>query len=253
MADFVHRNSIVREIWGDSDTILLIFAGSAAEFALNRAVDWLFYTNRLPSDPIGRLFSTARYAQEIVFADESRARQTLARINAAHDAVENRRGHRIPEWAYRDVLYMLIDYSIRSYELLRRPLEAAEREDLYDTFYRVGEGMQIPELPPNYSAWLPDRERHLDRDLVFSELSGKLYQQYRRHLGPLRYALLLQLQAALVPNNVRQMLSLASLPFFSFTLQAYGKINLPALRLLAYQMLVPADHLAEVKRLGQWQ
>jgi hypothetical protein len=31
----------VRKIWGSADTTLFIFAGSAAEFALNKAVDWL--------------------------------------------------------------------------------------------------------------------------------------------------------------------------------------------------------------------
>ena len=56
MSDFVDHRSIVRAIWGDPDLILLIFAGAAAEFALNRAVDWLFFTNRLPDDPIGRFF-----------------------------------------------------------------------------------------------------------------------------------------------------------------------------------------------------
>ena len=38
MTDFVTRDSIVRKIWGDADTVLLVFAGCAAEFALNRAV-----------------------------------------------------------------------------------------------------------------------------------------------------------------------------------------------------------------------
>ena len=38
MSEFVPGGSIVRKIWGDPDLILLIFAGSAAEFALNRAV-----------------------------------------------------------------------------------------------------------------------------------------------------------------------------------------------------------------------
>jgi ER-bound oxygenase mpaB/B'/Rubber oxygenase, catalytic domain len=108
MSDFVDHRSIVRAIWGDSDLILLIFAGAAAEFALNRAVDWLFFTNRLPDDPIGRFFSTVRYAQEIVFADETRARRTLDRISAIHRSVERRRGERIPAWAHRDVLYMLV-------------------------------------------------------------------------------------------------------------------------------------------------
>src|ERR1044071_6130540 len=120
--DFVDRRSIVRTIWGDPDLVLLIFAGSAAEFALNRAVDWLFFTGAIPRDPIGRLFSTVRYAQQIVFVDEERARQTLDRINAQHASVEHARGQTIPDWAYRDVLYMLIVFSERAYALFYRPL-----------------------------------------------------------------------------------------------------------------------------------
>ena len=138
--DFVARGSVVRKIWGDPELVLLVFAGSAAEFALNRAVDWLFFTGKIPNDPIGRLFSTVRYAQEIVFADEDTARRTLGRINAAHGAVERQRGQRIPGWAFRDVLYMLVDYSERAHRLLYGPLRAAEREELYAVFRRVGEG-----------------------------------------------------------------------------------------------------------------
>src|SRR5918994_5913846 len=98
MRDFVDRRSIVRKIWGNPDLVLLIFAGSAAEFALNRAVDWLFFTGEIPRDPIGRLFTTVRYAQEIVFVDEATARRTLARINSAHASVEQARGARMPDW-----------------------------------------------------------------------------------------------------------------------------------------------------------
>ena len=96
MRPFAAHGSIVRSIWGDADTILFAFAGSAAEFALNRAVDWLNQTGKLPDDPMGRLFSTARFAREIVFADEDTARQTLTRIRAAHKAVER---SRYSEWA----------------------------------------------------------------------------------------------------------------------------------------------------------
>ena len=103
---FVRQDSVVRRIWGDADVILLIFAGSAAEFALNRAVDWLFFTGRLPADPIARLFSTVRYAQEIVFAPEVQANQAIARMGAIHGGVENKRGYKIPDWAYRDVLVL---------------------------------------------------------------------------------------------------------------------------------------------------
>src|SRR5918994_1481021 len=99
MQEFVKRGSIVRRIWGDADLVLLIFAGAAAEFALNRAVDWLFVTGALPRDPLGRLFSTAGYAQDIAFADVATAHGAFARIRAAHEAVEGKRGGRIPDWA----------------------------------------------------------------------------------------------------------------------------------------------------------
>src|SRR4051812_47067645 len=91
MPDFVHRHSIVRTIWGNADTVLLIFAGSAGEFALSRAVDWLFFTGKLPADPIGRLFSTVRYAQDIVFSEEEKAKRTINRMSAIHGGVEKQR------------------------------------------------------------------------------------------------------------------------------------------------------------------
>src|ERR1051325_11309515 len=90
--EFVARGSVVRKIWGDPEVVLLVFAGSAAEFALNKAVDWLFFTGKIPNDPVGRLFSTVRYAQEIVFANEETALHTLGRINAVHGSVERQRG-----------------------------------------------------------------------------------------------------------------------------------------------------------------
>jgi len=92
MQPFVRPDSIVRRIWGDADTILFAFAGSAAEFALNRAVDWLFFTGDLPRDPFGRLFSTARFAHDICFLDEAAARRALDRIREAHQSVERSRG-----------------------------------------------------------------------------------------------------------------------------------------------------------------
>ena len=72
---FVDKDSVVREIWGKSDTILFIFSGAAAEFALNKAVDWLYYTGKLPADPLGRLFSTVTYARQIVFLEKAEGRK----------------------------------------------------------------------------------------------------------------------------------------------------------------------------------
>ena len=249
MTDFVDRSSVARRIWGDADMVLLVFAGSAAEFALNRAVDWLFFTGKIPGDPIGRLFATAAYSQHIVFADEPTAARTLAGIRAAHEAVERQRGARIPDWAHRDVLYMLIAYSERAHELLARPLTAAEREDLYDVFHRVGFGLGIPDLPASYAEWRTDRDRHLEADLVAGEGTRALYASYREHLGGWRYLLMLWIQALVCPSRVRELLGLRSGALLYPALRMYPVLARAGLRPLIQRLLVPPAHLAAVRAL----
>src|SRR6185503_13222409 len=155
MEFFVDRQSVVRKIWGKSDTVLFIFAGAAAEFALNKAVDWLYFTGRLPADPIGRLFSTVRYARKIVFSPLEEAHKAIDSIRDIHIAVEKSRGSSIPDWAYQDVLFMLIHYSIASYELLEKKLNDEEKAEVYNVFYRLGTRMGVKDLPLTYKEWLP--------------------------------------------------------------------------------------------------
>ena len=250
-ADFVREGSIVRRIWGDGDMVLLVFAGSAAEFALNRAVDWLFFTGKVPGDPIGRLFSTAAYAQQIVFADAATASHALDRIRAAHEAVEHERGQRIPDWAHRDVLYMLIDYSERAHELLARPLRADEQRELYDVFHRVGGGLRIPELPATYAEWRADRARHLRRDLAYGDGTRALYAAYREHLGPWRYRLLLRVQGVLAPEHVRGLLRLGSAPWLRPLVRAYPLLVRIGLRSTIQRLLMPPRFLAAVRALDR--
>ena len=231
--------------------MLLVFAGCAAEFALNRAVDWLFFTGKLPSDPVGRLFATASYVRHIVFADDLTATRTLDRIRAVHEAVERQRGQSIPEWAHRDVLYMLIGHSERAHELLDRPLSGAEQSDLYDVFYRVGSGLRIPELPQTYMQWRTDRESHLRRDLLHSAGTEELYAQYRKHLGAWRYWLLLQVQAMLVPEHVRHLLRLKSADWLRPALRGYRMLGRAGLRPIIQRLLMPSAHLVAVRGLDQ--
>ncbi len=206
---FVSKGSIVRTIWGNSDTVLLVFAGSAAEFALNRSVDWLYYTGRLPADPIGRLFSTVRYAQDIIYSSNDRALAAIDQITAIHNGVERSRGMTIPDSAYRDVLFMLIDYTIRSFELLKRKLTPEEKAEVFEVFLRVGVRMRLKGLPENYGAWEMMREDHLEQNLVCGELTKDLYKRYKKSLGPVRYRILLGGQALLAPERVRRLLSLS--------------------------------------------
>ncbi len=239
----------MRRIWGNGDMVLLVFAGSAAEFALNRAVDWLFFSGKLPRDPIGRLFSTATYSQQIVFADVSTASRTLERIRAVHQAVERQRGQHIPDWAHRDVLYMLIDYSERAHEMLARPLSAGEQRELYDVFYRVGTGLGIPDLPRTYAGWKADRELHLHRDLRNGNGTEALYAAYRNHLGPFRYRLLVWVQAILTPDHVRSLLRLKRAGWLQPLLRFYPMMVLAGLRSIIQQLLMPSRYLPAVRAL----
>jgi uncharacterized protein (DUF2236 family) len=248
MSDFVSERSIVRSIWGNSDLILLIFAGAAAEFALNRAVDWLFFTGAIPRDPIGRLFSTVRYAQEIVFVDDLTAARTLDQIYSIHKSVEHARGARIPDWAFRDVLYMLIDYSERAHGLIYRPLVAAEQQELYKVFHRVGEGLRIPGLPANYAEWQADRRRHLEQDLEYSVYTRLLFEKYRQHLGRWRYEVLRLTQAQLAPARVRRLLGISSPPLLSEAFRVYGLCKKLNLQELVHWLLLPSQYVDEVRK-----
>lgn len=249
MPYFVQNQSIVRQIWGKADTVLFIFAGAAAEFALNKAVDWLYFTGRLPADPIGRLFSTVSYARRIVFASTENANKAIDQITAIHKKVEENRGAQIPDWAYRDVLFMLIYYSIASFEVLERKLTLAEKEEVFDVFLRVGLRMGLKDLPHNYAQWLQARSSHLSKDLQYTPYTLHLTQQYKKHLGWPRYYILLQVQAMLAPSLVKKRLQLP-MPFF-------GKLFLFAFKCSRYlkadtlvkSILLPAAYKPQIQQL----
>ena len=245
MKHFVAEDSIVREIWGKADTILVIFAGAAAEFALNKAVDWLYFTGKLPADPLGRLFSTVAYAKQIIFSTNDDALAAIDQITAIHKHVETSRGEQIPDWAYRDVLFMLIDYSIRAFELLEYPLTQAEKSEVFNTFYKVGLRMKLKGLPTNYYAWEIMRAIHLKQDLQLSHYTKDLFKKYREHLGGMRYLLLRQVQALLVPPIVKQYLSLGNVKLLLPALYIY-KLTKPA---LLRNLLMPVKYLNQIKQL----
>jgi hypothetical protein len=249
MKYFVEKKSIVRQIWGKSDTVLFIFAGAAAEFALNKAVDWLYFTGRLPSDPLGRLFSTVSYARRIVFAEHDEALETIDRIASIHKGVEIKRGATIPEWAYRDVLFMLIHYSIASFELLERKLTPIEKEEVFDVFYRFGKRMELQGLPQNYAAWLVVRKYDLEHDLVKSKYTTDLYKQYKKHLGSFRYRVLLEGQIMVAPGNVKHLLHLRKFSFLVPVLPFYKISRLFKLDGLIKSLVLPAQYKKEIREL----
>lgn len=249
MEFFVEPNSVVRKIWGKSDTVLFIFAGAAAEFALNKAVDWLYFTGKLPSDPLGRLFSTVSYARKIVFAPLEEANKALDSLRLIHGAVEQNRGYAIPDWAYRDVLFMLIHYSIASYELLEKKLSDAEKEEVYDVFYRVGKRMGLIDLPETYSLWLPVRQAHLEQDLQHSHYTTDLFLQYRKHLGSMRFKILIEGQKLVVPDRVRDLLQFKTYSLLTPALPLFKISRQIKMDWLLKLILFPAAYRAQIREL----
>jgi hypothetical protein len=246
---FVEKNSIVRKIWGKADTVLFIFAGAAAEFALNKAVDWLYYTGKLPADPLGRLFSTVEYAKKIVFSSEEDANKAIISLRKIHGAVEENRGASIPDWAYRDVLFMLIYYSIAAYELLEKKLGDDEKQEVYDVFYRVGIGMGLKELPTNYIDWLPVREAHLMADLQKSSYTKDLFLQYKKHLGSMRFKVLIEGQKLVVPPRVKELLQLSDFSFLSPAVPIFKISRLMKMDWMLKKILFPSEYKEQIKGL----
>jgi ER-bound oxygenase mpaB/B'/Rubber oxygenase, catalytic domain len=246
---FVNTDSIVRRIWGKADTILFIFAGASAEFALNKSVDWLYFTGRLPSDPLGRLFSTVSYARQIIFSERETALKSIDQITAIHKTVEGSRGTHIPDEAYLDVLFLLVDYSIRAYELLQQKLTEAEKAEVFEVFYRVGQRMELAGLPNSYEDYHIMRSKQLATSLYCSNFTTDLYRQYKKHLGWIRYLVLKQAQVLVVPSRVNKLLSLGKTRWLLPVLFVYKICRILKIENLLKIAILPPAYLTQVQAL----
>jgi hypothetical protein len=163
--------------------------------------------------------------------------------------VEEKRGTKIPAWAYRDVLFMLIDYSIRAYELLERRLTAAEKEETFAVFYTIGARMGLEELPVTYNGWLIMRKGHLQQNLISSHFTKHLYLQYKKHLGFTRYWVLKQAQLLVAPASVRRLASLPAIPFLLPVVQVYKFARMIKIDGLMKNAILPRAYKLQVQNL----
>ncbi|HEU4323763.1 MAG TPA: oxygenase MpaB family protein, partial [Roseiflexaceae bacterium] len=136
-------------------------------------------------------------------------------------------------------------------ELLERPLTEAEKQDVFDVFARVGRRMGILGLPATHAEWLPLRQQHLHDDLAPSHYTTDLYRQYRRHLGPLRYRLLLQAQRLVTPPLVRDLLGMDRRSWLRPVLPFYRHTQQLRLGRWARAALLPPAYKAQIDALDQ--
>src|SRR5262245_6700011 len=186
-------SEITRTIWGEAENILLIYAGAAAEFALNPENDWLFYTGKLPSDPLRRFENTLRYQQKLFFMPQEGVPALARRIKNLHSDVEEKRSQeqgeiKISDQAYLQVFAMLIEYGMLGYEYLhRRNMTQEQIEAYFNDIRSITLMMEIQGFPENYGNYLTRRTRMVTSELQCNIFTRELMDAYRKNLPPLCY------------------------------------------------------------------
>jgi hypothetical protein len=145
---------------------------------------------------------------------------------------------------------MLIDYSIRSFELLERVLTRVEKAEVFDVFYRMGNRMGLSGLPESLDKWERMRAEHLQQNLQHSPYTSDLFRQYRKHLGPLRYYILVAVQGWLVPRNVRELLGCRRFAFVGAVIKLYKFSRALKLDGALKSLLLPSEYKKEIRALG---
>ncbi|MBO9572391.1 MAG: DUF2236 domain-containing protein, partial [Chitinophagaceae bacterium] len=180
------------------------------------------------------------------------ALDTIGRINHIHKSVEHSREAKIPASAYRDVLYMLIYYSIASFELLERKMKAEEKEEVVSDFIQIGRRMNIPDLPFDYHSWQTDYAIHLKNDLEYSEYTRDLFIQYKKHLGGIRYFLLLEIQRLLVSKTVNNLLDLGRSRIAGIILPFYHILRKIKLHNFLIKIMVPSAYRNDIDNMNKY-
>jgi hypothetical protein len=109
--------------------------------------------------------------------------------------------------------------------------------------------MGLKDLPTDYPQWLVAQESHLQNDLDNSKYTKDLYKQYRKHLGPVRYKLLLEAQILVVPKRVNELLDLGKLSLIKPILGIYKLTRLVKLDWFLKSALLPPAYKEEIKEL----
>jgi hypothetical protein len=132
---------------------------------------------------------------------------------------------------------------------LERKLTEAEKEDLFDVFYRMGQRMQLKGLPRTYQEWIIMRNEHMINDLQKSHYTVDLYKQYKKHLGAVRFFILKESQKLVVPSHVKRLLGFGKFSWVTPLLFFYKlsrKINMD--RFLK-SIILPQDYKEQINAL----
>jgi len=238
--------AFTRRMWKDLDHILLIYVGSAAEFALVEENHWLFFTNKLPSAPWDRFTSTFAWNRKLVLSPKEKVPELGKTIRGFHDHVEALRSEtegepqRISNEAFQAVGSMLIEYALLANAYLeKREVTPEEKEAYYQDQKAFFEAMNVQDLAADYEGFQSQRERQIQEQLKRNPCTEPLFAAYRSDLGAFRYALLKQFMAWFVPETITSPLNLRRAFWFAPFYRLFPLIRCKPVSKLLHITLLP--------------
>ena len=109
--------------------------------------------------------------------------------------------------------------------------------------------MGLKGLPKNYTEWLIMRDDHLHKDLVLSDLTIDLFKQYRKHLGWMRYQLLIESQKLVVPMHAQHLLKMGKIHWLSPVISAYKLSRKIKMDWFLKSLVLPSAYKKQIKEL----
>ena len=145
---------------------------------------------------------------------------------------------------------MLIDYSIRSYEILERKLKPFEKQEVLNVFSEVGTRMGLNDIPKDFKTFKTERYLHLKQDLYNGEFTQDLYKQYRNHICFVRYYLLIETQIMICPKLVSELLQLRKFSFIKPLISIYKLSRLLKFDALLKAMILLSAYKSNIKAMN---
>lgn len=95
------------------------------------------------------------------------------------------------------------------------------------------------------------RKEHLQQDLAYSHFTKDLYKQYRKHLRPVRYRLLLEAQTLVGPKRVKELLCFRKNSLLTPLLGIYKLSRGIKLDGVMKAVILPSEYKNEIRELDR--
>ena len=109
--------------------------------------------------------------------------------------------------------------------------------------------MGLKDLPTNYIEWLPVRNAHLEADLQKSEYTTDLFEQYKKHLGTMRYKMLIEAQKLVIPTRLKKLMQFKNYALLTPVVPLYKISRLIKLDRFIKNILLPHDYKSQINEL----